>query len=261
VPRVGLRAAARRRSQGEGAGLIPRPAVGSGAGHRERVGQADGALRVGRRPANARTQSLGEEIANSVSHGLALLAAIAGLPFLIGAAWSLHLPALVGTLVFAVSMVLLYAASTIYHALPPGRAKRIFLKLDHGSIYLFIAGSYTPFALGVLGGPWGWTLFGVVWALAVAGIALKAFDRLSHPWLSTGLYLGMGWLALIAAQPLLARVPLPGIALLLAGGLAYTVGVVFFVLDSRWRYAHAVWHGFVVTGTACHFFAVLGYAR
>jgi hemolysin III len=156
--------------------------------------------------------------------------------------------------------VLLYFTSTLYHALPPGRAKRVFLKLDHGAIYLFIAGSYTPFALGVMGGAWGWTLFGLVWAMALMGIALKAFDRLSHPWLSTGLYLAMGWLVLIAAVPLVERVPSAGLTLLVAGGVAYTAGVVFFMLDSRVRYAHAIWHLFVAAGTTLHYFAVLGYA-
>lgn len=199
-------------------------------------------------------------MANSVSHGVALLAALAAVPFLVASARPLSLLSFVGTLVFATTMVLLYLASTLYHALPRGRAKSLFLKLDHGAIYLFIAGSYTPFTLGVLGGPWGWTLFGVIWSLAALGIALKAFDRLSHPWWSTGLYLAMGWLVVVAAVPLVERVPLPGLLWLLAGGVAYTVGVVFFVLDSRWRYAHAVWHGFVATGTTCHFFAVLGYA-
>lgn len=207
-----------------------------------------------------RPQSLGEEIANSVSHGVALLAAIGAVPFLIASARRLSLASFIGAVVFAATMVLLYLTSTLYHALPAGRAKRIFLKLDHGAIYLFIAGSYTPFALGALGGPWGWTLFGLVWSLAAIGVTLKAFDRLSHPWWSTGLYLVMGWLVLIAAVPLVEKVPLPGLILLVAGGLAYTTGVVFFVLDSRVRYAHAVWHGFVVAGTGCHFFAVLGYA-
>lgn len=207
-----------------------------------------------------RPQTLGEEIANSVSHGVALLAAIAAAPFLLVSASQLHAASLVGAAVFAATMVLLYLTSTLYHALPAGRAKRVFLKLDHGAIYLFIAGSYTPFALGALSGPWGWALFGLVWALAAIGITLKAFDRLSHPWLSTGLYLVMGWLVLVAAVPLAQRVPVAGIALLVAGGVAYTAGVVFFMLDSRVRYAHAVWHGFVAAGTGCHFFAVLGYA-
>jgi hemolysin III len=203
---------------------------------------------------------VGEEIANSVSHGVALLAAIAAVPILVAAARHMSAGALVGTCVFAATMVLLYLTSTLYHAMPAGRAKRVFMKLDHGAIYVFIAGSYTPFALGALGGPWGWTLFGLVWAFAALGVTLKAFDRLTHPWMSTGLYLAMGWLVVIAAVPLFEHVALPGIALLAAGGLAYTAGVVFFMLDSRVRYAHAVWHGFVVAGTGCHVFAVLGYA-
>lgn len=209
---------------------------------------------------NARPQTLGEEIANSVSHGAGLVAAIAGAPVLIVAAAHSSAASIVGAAVFAATMILLYLASSLYHALPAGRAKRVFLKLDHGSIYLFIAGSYTPFTLGALGGPWGWTLFGLVWALAAVGIALKSFDRLEHPWLSTGLYLAMGWLVVIAAVPMFERIPLPGIALLAAGGLAYTLGVVFFMLDSRWRFAHAIWHAFVIAGTGFHFFAVLHYA-
>lgn len=207
-----------------------------------------------------RLQSLGEEIANSVSHGLALLAAIGAVPFLMAAARDLSTASQVGAVVFAVTMVLLYFTSMLYHALPNGRAKRVFLKLDYCAIFLFIAGSYTPFALGALYGAWGWTLFGLVWALAVVGVILKSTDKLSHPWISTGLYLGMGWLVLIAAVPLVERVPTQGLVWLVAGGLAYTLGVVFFVLDSRIRYAHAIWHGFVVAGTGCHFFAVMGYA-
>ena len=209
---------------------------------------------------NERHQSLGEEIANSVSHGVALLAALAAVPFLILSASKASAASLVGASVFGATMVLLYFSSTLYHALPPGRAKRVFLKLDYSAIYLFIAGSYTPFALGALGGPWGWTLFGLVWGLAAIGIALKAFDRLSHPWASTGLYLAMGWMVLIAAVPMLERVPLPGLLWLVAGGLAYTLGVVFFVLDHKVRYAHAIWHTFVATGTGLHFVAIMGYA-
>lgn len=211
-------------------------------------------------PMNERIQTRGEEIANSVSHGVALLAAISGVPFLIASASHLSVSSLVGACVFATTMVLLYFTSTLYHALPHGRAKRIWLKLDYIAIYLFVAGSYTPFALGALSGPWGWTLFGLVWALALVGIVLKASDRLSHPWLSTGLYLAMGWLVLIAAAPLIRNVPLPGLMWLVAGGLAYTLGVVFFVLDHRIRYSHAVWHGFVTMGTSFHFVAIMGYA-
>jgi len=207
-----------------------------------------------------RDQTLGEEIANAVSHAVALLAALATLPFLVTAASHRHPLAVVGAVVFGVTMVLLYLASTLYHALPAGRAKRVFMKLDHSAIYLFIAGSYTPFALAALDGLWGWTLFGVVWTLAAAGVALKAFDRLSHPWWSTGLYLAMGWLVLVAAVPLLERVPLEGLAWLLAGGVAYTLGVVFFVLDHRVRYTHAIWHGFAATGTGLHVVAIMVYA-
>jgi hemolysin III len=207
-----------------------------------------------------RPQSLGEEIANSVSHGVALLAAIVAVPFLIAAAQNLGVANVIGAGVFALTMVVLYLTSTLYHAVPAGRAKRILQKLDHGAIYLFIAGSYTPFALGALAGPWGWTLFGLVWGMAALGTTLKAFDLLRHPWLSTGLYLLMGWLVLIAAVPLVEHVALPGVALLVAGGIAYTTGVVFFLFDSRWRYAHAVWHSFVVAGTSCHFFAVMSYS-
>jgi hemolysin III len=207
-----------------------------------------------------RAQSRGEEIANSLSHGAALLAALVAAPFLIAAASRFGAASIVGASVFAATMILLYLASTLYHALPPGRAKHVFNVLDHGAIYLFIAGTYTPFALGALGGPWGWSLFGVVWALAVLGVTLKALNRLDHPWLSTGLYLMMGWLVLIAAVPLLHHVALPGILLLVGGGLAYTGGVVFFILDSRLRYAHTAWHGFVILGTLLHFLAVWGYA-
>lgn len=207
-----------------------------------------------------RPQSLGEEIANSISHGVALLAALGAVPFLLASARNRNAASFTGVIVFAATMVLLYLTSTVYHALPDGRAKRVFLKLDYGAIYLFIAGSYTPFALGAIGGTWGGLLFGLVWLLAATGITLQTLDRLTHPWLSTGLYLLMGWLVLIAAVPLVKQMPLPSMQWLVAGGLAYTVGVVFFMLDAKIRYSHAVWHGFVAAGTGCHTFAVLGYA-
>jgi hemolysin III len=207
-----------------------------------------------------RPQSVGEEIANSVVHGVALILAIVALPLLIDATHGLGLPSFIGTCVFAATMILLYLTSTLYHSLPVGPTKRAVLRLDHGAIYFFIAGSYTPFALGAANGSWGWTLFGLVWSLAIIGAVLKALDRLSHPWLSTGLYLVMGWLVLIAAIPLVEHIPRHGVEWLMAGGLAYTVGVIFFVLDSRLRYSHAVWHCFVVAGTGCHFLAVIGSA-
>jgi hemolysin III len=208
-----------------------------------------------------RAQSPGEELANSISHGVALLSAVIAVPFLIFAS-ARHGTAvnIVGASVFAATMLLLYCASTLYHAMPHPRAKSLLKKLDHGAIYLLIAGTYTPFTLGVLGGPWGWTLFGLVWALAVVGVTLKAFDRISHPVWSTGLYIVMGWLVVIAVKPLLASIATPGLVLLAAGGLAYTLGVAFFALDSRVRYGHFVWHLFVIAGTTCHFFAVLFYA-
>lgn len=215
---------------------------------------------------NDRPQSLAEEIANSVSHGLGFLAALAAAPVaIVYAVRKGNAATIVGASVYAAAMILLYLASCLYHAMPQGWrrgpwAKALWAKLDHSAIYVFIAGSYTPFALGALHGPWGWTLFGLIWSLALVGILLKAFDRLRHPLLSTGLYLAMGWLVLIAAVPLLEKVSAAGIAWLVAGGLAYTVGVVFFLTDARIRFGHFIWHLFVMAGSTCHFFAVLWYA-
>lgn len=208
-----------------------------------------------------RPQSLGEEIANSVSHGVALLAALIAAPFLVvSAAQRGDAAGIIGTSIFAATMVLLYSASMLYHAFPSARLKSVFQVLDHSAIYLLIAGTYTPFTLGVLRGPWGWTLFGLVWAMALAGVAVKAMAGIRYPRVSTALYLAMGWIALIAIKPMWQLVPGWGLFWLLAGGLAYTLGVVFFVSDSRWRYAHFVWHLFVAAGTACHVVAVLFYA-
>lgn len=208
-----------------------------------------------------RAQSLGEEIANSVSHGIGLVAALVGASFLVVRA-ARHGDAgfIVGASVFSATMIFLYLASTLYHALPRGRAKNVFRIIEHSAIFLLIAGTYTPFTLGVLRGAWGWTLFGIVWSLAVAGVALKGFGRASHPILSTGLYLLMGWVVVIAIDPLLARAPGAALLWLLAGGVAYTLGVVFFATDSRLRYGHLIWHLFVMVGTACHYFAVYWYA-
>lgn len=208
-----------------------------------------------------REQSQAEEIANSISHGIGLVAALVGTPFLIMHA-ARHGDAgfIVGTSVFSATIIFLYLASTLYHALPMGKAKGVFRVIEHSAIFLLIAGTYTPFTLGVLRGAWGWTLFGVVWGLAVAGVAMKAFDKASHPILSTGLYLLMGWVVVIAVDPLLARVPTEGLLWLLAGGLSYTAGVAFFATDSRLQYGHLIWHLFVIAGTACHYFAVLWYA-
>jgi hemolysin III len=208
-----------------------------------------------------RTQSRGEEIANSVSHGVGMMAALAAAPILIvSAAQRGGAAQIVGASIFAAAMVLLYLTSTLYHALPRNRVKQLFQILDHGAIYLLIAGTYTPFTLGVLRGAWGWTLFGLVWGLALAGIVLKAVAGIQYPRLSTSLYVAMGWLAVIAIEPLWLHLPALGLFWLLAGGIAYTLGVVFFALDGRIRYSHFVWHLFVLAGTACHFVAVLWYA-
>lgn len=206
-------------------------------------------------------QSQAEELANSLSHGLALVAALVGGPYLIvQAVRRADAAFVVGTSIFCATIVILYLASTLYHALPAGKAKRVFRVLDHSSIFLLIAGSYTPFMLGVLRGAWGWTLLGVVWGLALAGIVLKSFGKGSHPIFSTGLYLLMGWLVVVAVDPLFTRVPAAGLLWLLAGGLFYTAGVAFYATDSRLRFGHLIWHLFVVAGTACHYFAVLWYA-
>lgn len=208
-----------------------------------------------------RPQSIAEERANSLSHGIGFLLALVAAPVLIvAAARQGNALNIVGASVFAITMVVLYFSSMLYHALPPGRAKHRCGKFDHGAIYLFIAGTYTPFSLGVLNGAWGWTLFGLIWGIAVVGLVLKAFEKLSHPLLSTGLYLAMGWLVLIAAVPLLERVAPAGIGWLVAGGLAYTAGVFFYLTDARYKFGHFVWHLFVMAGTTCHFFAVLWYS-
>ena len=207
-----------------------------------------------------RAQSLGEEIANSVSHGVGLAAAAAATPFLIVEAIRRGgAPGVIGASIFASTVGLLYLTSVLYHALPQSRAKPVFQLLDHAAIFLLIAGTYTPFTLGVLRGAWGWSLLGLVWSLALVGVVLKAFSGLRYPRLSLGLYLAMGWLVLIAVRPLWLLMPAEGLLWLLAGGIAYTVGVGFYAAD-RLRYSHFVWHLFVLAGTGCHFVAVLRYA-
>jgi len=207
-----------------------------------------------------RPLTLAEEIANGISHGVGLLLALVAIPFLL-------LPAIeagrvrfiVGVSVFGATVILLYLASTLYHSITHEAAKRIFRLFDHTAIFLLIAGSYTPFALGVLRGPWGWSLLAAVWTLAIVGITLKIRKRTRHSRISIVLYVIMGWLAIVAVKPILALVPLPGIILILAGGIAYTGGLAFFAAH-RLRYSHFIWHLFVIAGTTCHFFAVLWYA-
>lgn len=200
------------------------------------------------------------EMANSISHGVALLLALAVVPLLVLSAiriGTIHFA--IGASVFGGTVVLLYLMSTLYHSVTHERAKHFFRLFDHSSIFLLIAGTYTPFALGVLRGPWGWTLLTIVWVLAVVGIATKAVVGLHHSWFSMILYLLMGWLAVVAIRPILLLIPLPGILLILAGGIAYTGGLAFLGAK-RMRYGHFIWHLFVVAGTTCHFFAVLWYA-
>jgi hemolysin III len=206
-----------------------------------------------------REQTLGEEIANSVTHGAGLLASIAGLIVMIVAALTRGDAWLIGACaVYGVTLVLLYLTSTLYHALALTRAKSVMRRLDHSAIYLLIAGTYTPFVLVSLRGPWGWTLFGLVWGFAVMGVTIKAVLGPRWPIVSTTLYILMGWLVVVAFGPLARTVSGGGIVWLLAGGLCYTLGVVFFAWE-RLRYSHAIWHLFVLGGSVCHYVAVFGY--
>ena len=202
--------------------------------------------------------TLGEEIANSISHGIGTLLSIAGLVVMVvlavthGDAWHV-----VSFSIFGATLIVLYLASTLYHSLPMPRVKQILKRLDHSAIFLLIAGTYTPFMLVSLRGAWGWSIFGVVWGLALAGILLKIFFSISkYEKASVGLYVFMGWLCVIAAKQFLANVPQVSLILLVFGGLSYTIGVVFYVWD-RLPYNHAVWHLFVLGGSIFHFFSVL----
>jgi hemolysin III len=209
-------------------------------------------------PPQRRPLAVREEVANSVTHGFGTLLAAAGVVVLVtlaarrGTAWHV-----VGCSVFGATLVLLYLASTLYHAIPAPGAKRVFRALDHAGILFLIAGTYTPFTLVTLRGPWGWSLFGVVWGLALVGLALE-LTTTRRPALAVSLYLLMGWTVVVAVRPLLATMATGGILLLVAGGLAYTVGVAFYGWR-RLKYHHALWHGFVILGSAAHFFAVLLY--
>ncbi len=198
-----------------------------------------------------------EEVAHALTHGLGLVASVGGLVALVAAAWlrgdAWHV---VGGAVFGATLVLLYGTSTLYHGTRHPRVKRIFQRLDHAAIFLLIAGTYTPFTLVSLRGGWGWTLLAVVWGLAILGILLEVAGNTRRA--SLPLHLTMGWLVVIAAQPLARAVHPDGLLLLGLGGLAYTLGVVFYA----WRglpYNHAVWHLFVLAGSTCHFACVLGY--
>jgi hemolysin III len=200
-----------------------------------------------------------EELANSLTHGFGWALSVAGfVVLLILAALHGSVLRIVSCGVYGFTLILLYTASTLYHSIRPGSWKKGFKVLDHSCIYLLIAGTYTPFTLVVLRGAWGWTLFGLVWGLSVIGILLRVFFARRAKAVSTGLYAVIGWLVVIAIKPLWADVPLHGLLWILAGGLFYTSGIVFYTWQ-KLPYHHAIWHVFVLSGSACHYFAVLFY--
>jgi hemolysin III len=204
-----------------------------------------------------RTVSTGEEIANAITHGIGALLAVAALVVLIvmaaihGSVWHI-----VSFSIFGATLVLLYFASTLYHSLTHAKAKRVFHKFDHISIYLLIAGTYTPFCLTALRGWIGWTVLGVVWSCAILGAVLKAISVGKRIKLSTVLYILMGWVILVAIQPLYKAMPFNGFLFLIAGGISYTIGTIFFIRNQV-KYNHSVWHVFGLGGSVLHFFAVL----
>jgi hemolysin III len=198
-----------------------------------------------------------EEVANTITHGIGLLLSVVGFVVLLvlaalrGSAWHI-----VACSIYGATLICLYTASTLYHAVISPRVKRALRIFDHSAIYLLIAGTYTPFLLVSLRGPWGWSLFGVIWGLALAGVLFKFWFVERFVILSTAVYIAMGWLVVIAAKPVITHVPFTALIWLLAGGLAYTGGVIFFAAK-RIPYSHAIWHLFVLAGSICHYFAVL----
>ena len=206
--------------------------------------------------------TVGEEIAHALTHGLGVVLAIAGLTAMVaratlyGNTWHI-----VGAAIFGTTLVLMYAASTLYHSIPAAtlpNTKKVLRIIDHSTIYFLIAGSYTPFTLVTLHGPWGWALFAWTWGLALAGVVFKVFATGKFEKLSLAIYLGMGWCVIVAIKPLLRSLESGGLILMLAGGLAYTGGVVFYVWE-KLRYHHAIWHGFVLAGSVLQYFAVFFY--
>lgn len=206
-----------------------------------------------------REQTFNEEIANTVTHGLGVILSIAALVILVslaslkGNAWKV-----VSFSIYGSSLLALYLSSSLYHVLLTPRVKQIFQLADHSAIFLLIAGTYTPFTLVSLNGPWGWTLFGLIWGFAVTGIGLTIFFLGRFRLLFTLLYLGMGWLVVIAFKPLLNAIGLEGMLWIISGGAFYSLGVIFYIRDNH-RYSHAVWHLFVLAGSVCHFFGILFY--
>lgn len=200
-----------------------------------------------------------EAIANAVTHGFGLLASLIALPVLIAAASSRNDPLqMTGAIVYGVSLVVLFGASTLYHSFVNSPARQLLRVIDHSAIYLLIAGSYTPFALGALRGTFGYSLLVAVWTMAIAGIAMKFMKGfVTRPLFAVGPYIVMGWIAVIGIKPLWENVGPVGVIWMVAGGVFYTGGIVFYANDKRIRYGHAVWHLFVLAGSVCHFFAVL----
>lgn len=210
-------------------------------------------------PVNSSGYTLGEEIANAVTSGIGTALSIAGLVVMVvfaaleGSVWHI-----VGVTIFGASLIFSHLASTLYHAIAPPRAKRVFQVIDHLAIYVLIAGTYTPFTLVNLRGPWGWSLLGLIWGLGLVGVLIKTTRLDTVPYLSTAFYVAMGWTVILVIKPLLESVAPGGVVLLVAGGLSYTAGVLFYAWN-RMPYNHAVWHLFVIGGSACHVFAVLFY--
>jgi hemolysin III len=203
------------------------------------------------------TQSTGEELANSISHGIGLVGAMIGTPILLLAAYHRgDIPFFIGTIVFSTTMLLVYLSSTLYHGWPKTSTKSFLQVVDHAAIFLLIAGTYTPFALGPLRGAGGLVMLAIVWALAIFGVIMKATRGvLRHRKLAMTLYLGTGWIGLTFMRPLVLAIPLSALLWLIAGGIAYTAGTLFFA-NERLRYGHFTWHLFVLAGTSCHFAAV-----
>ncbi len=208
-------------------------------------------------PAMTRLRHSVEEIANAITHGVGLVLSVTGFVVLLvlaalrGTAWHI-----VACSIYGVTLICLYTASLLYHAVISPRFKRGLRIFDHSAIYLLIAGTYTPFLLVNLRGPWGWSLFGVIWGLALAGILFKFWFVERFGILSTAVYIGMGWLVVVAAKPVIAHVPFTALIWLFGGGLAYTVGVIFYA-SRRIPYSHVIWHVFVLAGSICHYFAIL----
>jgi len=214
-------------------------------------------MSVIKRKSAFRTLSQGEEIFNSITHGIGVLLSIAALVILTifatlkGDAWHI-----VSYTIFGSSLILLYLASTLFHSFPKGKIKNLFARLDHSAIFLLIAGTYTPFVLTTIRGPLGWTLFGIIWGLALAGIVIRSIFLTKFRKLMVGIYLAMGWMFLIAIIPLVKNLPGTSIAFLFIGGGCYSLGVIFYIWRNL-KYSHGIWHLFVLAGSIMHFFSVL----